>query len=136
MTSEPRRDTAVLGLLLLAAVVWLAPYFVPWDASSMANDDWLMHYAAHGFFRRSVLQHGEFPLWARHFGGGYPIVGHPEFPSFNPLVLSTLLLGERVGLKVNALLVFLAGVAGCFLLARRVLRLDRVGASAAALALT
>jgi len=125
----------MLAVLLVAAAGWLSPCYAPWDASNMANDDWLMHYAFHGFLRRSVLEYGEYPVWCRFFGGGYPIVGHPEFPSFTPLAANTLLFGERVGLKVNALLVFLAGTAGAWLAARQVLGLSRPAAAAATLAL-
>ena len=82
------------------------------------NPDWGLHLAFHNMARRALLDHGEVPLWSPHFGGGFPVYGHPENPLPSPFVLPTLLLGEVAGLKVAAVLYWLVGAWGVYLLGR------------------
>ncbi|NQT89699.1 MAG: hypothetical protein HQ558_00395 [Candidatus Omnitrophica bacterium] len=95
----------------------------------LANDDWLEHMSYHRFFRQSVLNDGQFPLWCPYFGGGYPIFSYPSFPALNPLILITLLFGEVIALKLDILLAGLICAIGTYCLARYALKCSRIAAA-------
>lgn len=125
-TPRQRRRRILIVFAIAASVVVCAPMWARVDGMSL-NDDWLTFYTMHAMFRLAVVELGEFPLWSPWVGGGYPIVGHPEFANLTPFALPTLALGEAVGLKVNVFLFCLIGALGMAALAHGTLRLGLGG---------
>ncbi len=122
----------ILLLMGLAVAVFLIRHDFAWPHY---NEDLLQLSMRHAFFRKSLLQFGQFPLRSPYIGGGYPILGDPEDPSLSPFVLLTLVFGETAGLKLIALLIFLAGAAGMFKFAEKECGYSRPAALFSALAL-
>lgn len=124
-------------LLTAATLFFLAPMFaVPGGIASgdaYRDNDWLNCRAFDAISRASILEHGQLPLRSHLVGGGFPMVAHPSDGSWAPTILAVLLLGNVLGVKVNLVLFFLAGVFGVFLLARRWLELPLPAALLAAL---
>jgi len=90
--------------------------------------DWYGTYAFPSFFRISVLQYHQFPLWAPHFGGGYPLIGHPYDISLNLLSVIILLFGAIGGTKITVFIIFLMSAASVFYLTRYILKYNLLGA--------
>ena len=80
------------------------------------------------------MEHHQFPLRTHKLGGGYPLPANPQDCSFSPFSLTTLVLGEPLGIKVNILFFFLIGALGMVVLVRKGLELPLSGAVFAALA--
>jgi len=120
--------SAALVLLVIVAAV---PLLRNLNRISL-NPDWIMHYAFHRMARDAILIHGEYPLWSPHFGGGFPVCGHPENPLPSPLFLPTLLFGEVIGTKLTPAFVWVIGALGMYLFARTGGRCEPFGAFAAA----
>lgn len=136
MTGE--RRYLIPWLLLALAVAYAAPIFSPPDAvhsGDMRKDfDWLKIAAFERFARQSLLE-GGLALWCPYFGGGYPLIAHPEDGSLSPLILPSYLFGEAIGMKIQLVLILWLGAWGVYLLARGMLRYNPVGALTAALGL-
>ncbi|MBZ0273464.1 hypothetical protein K8I61_15605 [bacterium] len=81
--------------------------------------------------RDTILHHHALPGRSHLVGGGYPVAAHPSDGSWSPLILTSLVFGERVGLRLNMLLALFVGGWGVFLLAR-----DRLALSTRAAAFT
>ena len=107
-------------IIVVTIFIFCLPIFTPLDTISM-DDDWLTVYFHHNFIRNSILQFHQMPLWSPYICGGYPVEGYPEYPMFQPLVLSSLILGEVIGLKLNVLLFYLVGAISMYYLTRKVL---------------
>ena len=97
------------------------------------SHDWQIAATHDALFRDAVLEHGQFPLRSHLVGGGYPVIGHPSDGSLSPMILPSLLLGERLGLKVNLVMAMVLGALGVFLLARNVVGIGGLGPLLAAL---
>lgn len=95
---------------------------------SYRSHDWLEVAKFEHHARRSLLEHGELPLWNPLLAGGVPQFTHPSDGSTSPLILSTLLFGEVAGLKINVALALLAGTLGLWFLLRRNLSLSEPAA--------
>jgi hypothetical protein len=131
-----RDDRAGLAAVVVAAIWQLAPLFrLPWatkailGTDSYRSHDWLEVAKLDHYARWALLELGRFPLWNPLLAGGHPQFAHPSDGSASPLFLSSLLLGETLGMKVNVALVGVIGAVGVWLLLRRALGL---GAAAAA----
>ena len=90
--------------------------------------DWYGIYAFPSFFRLSVLQYHQFPLWAPHFGGGYPLIGHPYDISLNFLSVIVLFFGAIAGTKITVFFIFLMSAVSVFYLTRHILKYNFLGA--------
>jgi len=134
---ELKRQVAPF-LVFLAVCIYIAPIFKNPDA--LINDDPYRYHdylqqATYDFlFRQSILEHHQFPLRTHMLGGGYPLIANPQDTTFSPFVLTTLVFGEALGIKINILLFFLIGAGGMFLLSRKGLGLPITGAAFAACA--
>ena len=128
-TPTDRRITTAEWLALAAVTCAVALPLLATGGAISLDHDWLTHLTHHRFARSALLA-GELPAWSPWVAGGYPMAGHPEAPFPSPLLLPTLLLGEAVGLKVNAVLFLIAGVFGTHRLARE--RCGPVGSVTAA----
>lgn len=134
-----QRERYVIPLLLLAlAVAYAAPIFSPLKAvhsGDMLKDfDWLKIAAFERFARQSLLR-GGLALWCPYFGGGYPLIAHPEDGSLSPLILPSYLFGEAIGMKIQLVLALWLGAWGAYLLARGLLRYGPVGGLTAGIGL-
>ena len=140
-TGPARRERLGTGraliLLALAVVLFALPMFAHLQgiASSdeFRNNDWLNCRSFDVLSRRAILQDGELPLRTHLLGGGFPVIAHPSDGSWAPTLLAVLAFGDVVGVKVNILLLLLAGAWGTWLLARRWLGLEPLPALFAAL---
>jgi len=136
-TATLARRLAPYLVLTAATLFFLAPMVtVPGGIASgdaYRDNDWLNCRSFDAISRQAILEHGQFPLRSHLVGGGFPIVAHPSDGSWAPTILAVLLLGDVAGVKLNLALLFLAGVFGVYLLARRWLELPLPAALFAAL---
>lgn len=139
--TERVRDRLALALVALAAAWQLAPlYRLPWatkaiiGTDSYRSHDWLEVAKLDHYARMALLELGRFPLWNPLLAGGHPQFAHPSDGSASPLFLSSLLLGETLGMKVNVGLVGVVGALGLWLLLRRVVKLGAPAATFGAVA--
>jgi hypothetical protein len=133
-----RERWVVCTLLLAAVLIYASPIFSPWNAQLGDNpdkaNDWLK-IASFEHFARQSLMHGRVALWSPYFGGGYPLIAHPEDGSLSPLTLPSYVFGEVVGMKIQLVVALFLGALGVYLTARRLLALGPEGAMTAALGL-
>ena len=126
-------------LLVLATIAFLLPMFAePYGIASgdaFRDNDWLNCRSFDLLSRQAMLEHGQFPLRSHLLGGGFPVIAHPSDGSWAPTILAVLLLGDVLGVKLNLLLLFVAGALGVYALARRWLGLERPASVLSALAL-
>lgn len=131
----PRRE---LLFLLLSVLLFCSPmFFTPGGFTSRESyraHDWFIAATHDALFRDAVLSHHQFPLRSHLVGGGYPILAHPSDASVSPLILTSLLFGEQVGLKLNLIIALLLGALGIYLLARNILHMGGLGPLFAAVA--
>ncbi len=99
---------------------------------SYRTHDWLEVAKFEFAARRSLLEWGQLPWWNPLLAGGIPQITHPSDGSLSPLLLTSLLFGEVLGLKLNVVLALLAGTLGLYFLLRRTLSLSRAAAGAGA----
>jgi len=129
-----------LALPVLAVVVTLftSPMFATPDGftsgDTYRSHDWLIAATHEALFRDTVLRHQQVPLRSHLVGGGYPVIGHPSDGSYSPFILTSLFLGERIGLKLNLIVCLFLGSLGVFLLSREILRVPGLGPLFASLA--
>lgn len=128
--TRPRLSWLCVAAALLPALVAHGPGLLQPNAVRV-NDDWLLFASRHLFARQCWLDRGQAPLYCPALGGGYPIAANPENPGLSPLVALSLLAGERMGLKLIAVLWLVVGSAGMCGLARRCLRVSWPGAGLA-----
>ncbi|MDP8255086.1 MAG: hypothetical protein P9M14_05010 [Candidatus Alcyoniella australis] len=130
-----RNDYIALALLTVVVTLFVGGVFLPWDAQlnpeAFRSHDWLQIASYDHLFRQAILDQGAFPLRTYFLGGGYPLIGNPQDGSLSPLVLSSLVLGERLGMKLNLLLLHLLGAWGTYLFCRLRRGAHPAGAAAA-----
>lgn len=63
--------------------------------------DWDQHLAYHEAARRSILNHGEIPLWNPYNSGGFPDLANVQSRVLSPTFLLVLLFGTAPGLKLE-----------------------------------
>ncbi len=140
---EPKQISRVssrFALPLLAVVVaaFCSPmFYTPGGFTSgdtYRSHDWFIAATHDAITRDTVLNHGQLPLRSHLVGGGYPVIGHPSDGSYSPFIITSLLLGERTGLKLNLIICLFLGGIGVFLLSREILRVPGRGPLLAALA--
>jgi MFS family permease len=124
-------------LAVLAAALWqFAPLFrTPWatkaiiGTDSYRSHDWLEVAKLDHYARVAILEFGRLPLWNPLIAGGLPQFAHPSDGSASPLFLSSLVLGETLGMKVNVALVGVLGALGMWLLLRRAMAMGPAAAT-------
>ncbi|MCO4773692.1 MAG: hypothetical protein KDA24_26915 [Deltaproteobacteria bacterium] len=139
--SRLSRGDGLPALLLVLAVLWMvAPLLHPDFAASAVvgtdsyrSHDWLEVAKFEFFGRKTLLDHGQLPWWNPLLAGGIPQLTHPSDGSLSPLLLTSLVFGEVLGLKLNVVLALLAGTLGVFFLLRRTISLSRTAAFSGAL---
>lgn len=97
------------------------------------NNDFFQYASRHEQVRQGLLKYHTLPQRSHFFGGGFPTIGDPEDPTFNPLILLTLCLGTVTGLKWIGILSMIFGGVSLYALARKALAYSRWGAMASAL---
>ncbi len=144
--TSPEQNTRRTERLLLVAVVLavlfqVGPLFrLPYatdaivGSDSYRSHDWQEVAKLELYARRSLLEWKRFPLWNPLLAGGTPQFAHPSDGSSSPLILSSLVFGETLGMKVNIGIVALLGALGVFFLGLRVLRLTSLAAAVGAVA--
>lgn len=136
----------IVHMLNLTRVVALVPYGVIAVAVVFStfpvlqsgthinhNVDFFQYAARHEAVRRSLTTHHVLSLWSPWFGGGVPVIGDPEDPSLNPLIVFPLLVGTVQGLKVLGIAAVLIGALATYALARHALGYTVWGAMYSAL---
>ena len=137
MTSTRFEADKVAVAAVVLAVLWqVAPLLTPPYATqaivgtdTYRSHDWLEVAKLDFYARQSLLDWGRVPWWNPLLAGGTPQFPHPSDGTAGPLILPTLVFGETLGMKLNVVLVALAGAFGVLLLLRRVVG---VGPAAAA----
>ncbi len=116
---ERQRYVATLPALaaLLVSLPLLADPGALLGLDTFRSYDWLESAKLDAFARHSLLS-GALPHWNPYLQGGFPQLAHPSDGSLSPLMLTVLLLGEPLGMKLNVLLALALGAAGVALLGR------------------
>ena len=81
--------------------------------------DWDQHFFYHESPRISLLTFNEFPLWTPYYCGGNVVLANPQSAFLSPFFAFVLLFGAVAGLKLEALAYLTIGLAGTFLVARK-----------------
>ena len=106
---------AALGIFVLLAVFFYAPWGMDWGA--YGKDDWDELIFLHAVSAWSVKYFHQFPLWNPYLRGGSSLIGNPQTPS--PLSLTfllSLLLGPLMGIKLGNILNAVIGMVGMYVL--------------------
>lgn len=140
LRTERGREVAVCAALVLAVLWHVGPMLAPGYASSAIvgtdsyrSHDWLEVAKFDHYARTSLLEWGTLPLWNPLLAGGIAQFTHPSDGSTSPLVLTSVLFGETLGMKLNVAFALLVGTLGLYALLRRGLALSRPAAFAGAL---
>jgi len=110
-------DVTAVILVAAIAIIVCVPLIMSGDLVSH-NSDFLLYASYHRLARRSLVDHGQWPVRSHLMGGGYPLAGEPESPVFSPSFLLTLCLGEVRGLKAFAVFTYVALGLGMYWLTR------------------
>jgi hypothetical protein len=68
--------------------------------------------------RITILKYNQMPLWNPYASGGRPLHANPENSFLRPTFFFSLLLGCKIGLKIEIFLMVLIGMIGMYLLAK------------------
>jgi len=135
-----RRDLVACAVLVLAVLWHTAPLLHPRYAStaivgadSYRTHDWLEVAKFDHYTRRAVREWGGLPLWNPLLAGGIAQFTHPSDGSTSPLIATSILFGETLGMKLNVVLALLVGTLGLYALLRRGVSLSVAGAFGGAL---
>ena len=108
--ATPERIAVILVMLI--ATVHVSPLVFEHVDASSTNDDWTQIFAFQAFLTDQLVSTGTLPERSHILGGGFPIVGHPEYPVLSPVALPVLALGPVLGVRFAAAAYFLLGVFG------------------------
>ncbi len=134
-----QRERYLVPLALLAlAAAYASPVFSPlraiYSGNAVKDNDWLK-IASFEHFARDSLAHGALAKWCPYFGGGYPLIAHPEDGSLSPLIIPSYLFGEEVGMKLQLVIALFLGAWGTYLAARRAFDFTAAAAGVSAVGL-
>jgi hypothetical protein len=104
---------AAFALVDIAFLYWVWSQFPNWGVW-----DWDFYQVMAEVARKSVVEHGELPLWNAYVGGGFTLIGHPQNRAFNPSFLAILAFGTIPGIKICIALYLGIAQWGAFHLAR------------------
>jgi hypothetical protein len=107
----------LLVLLALAVPTWLLADLLG-SGDHLCHRDWIAFFSWAEGSRRTMLEHGQLPLWAPYFCGGSEDLGNPQTVVLSPFFPLVLLLGAVRGLKIFAWVHFVLGFWGGVRLAR------------------
>jgi len=123
---DKKQNLLIILTLSIIVILFCLPLFENLTYGSL-NSDWNQVFSYIHFTRNSILKHHQFPLRSPIFGGGYPIVGHPQDFSLYPLFFIMLICGEIIGSKIVCLIMYLVGAWGMYYLARYLLKFTLAG---------
>jgi hypothetical protein len=120
---------AVLPYVVIFVVVTLSALpMLQSGEKILLNRDFFLFASQHEAVRKSLVEYHTLPLRSHWLGGGYPTIADPEDPTFNPLVLLSVVFGAVKGLKLIGYIALLIGGLATYALARNVLGYTRWGA--------
>ena len=132
-----RRRLLVASLIMISVGAFSWPMFARPDGIASSDgyrdNDWLNCRFFDLATRQAILEDGQFPLRSHLVGGGFPTVAHSSDGSWAPTILTILVAGDVLGVKINILLFMLLGCWGIHGLARQRLYLSRGSSLFAAL---
>ncbi|HIA01735.1 MAG TPA: hypothetical protein EYN66_07460, partial [Myxococcales bacterium] len=132
MWDEGKQFWVTVGAVVLIAGIFIWPLLAdPYAISS--NDDWTQMLAFQAYLEDQFTMHFSLPMRSHMLGGGFPIIGHPEYPIISPLTLTTLVFGAVLGVKINLLLVYALGLFGMWSLCHSTYKLRPCSAAYATL---
>jgi hypothetical protein len=105
-------ERIVVAIVLLVATVHVSPLVFEHIDASSSNDDWTQIFAFQAFLADELSTNGALPERSHILGGGFPIVGHPEYPVISPVSLPVFALGPVLGVRFAAAAYLLIGVFG------------------------
>lgn len=117
---------ALLIIMILIILVSIKP--LSSESKLNFNDDFFQYAGRHESIRKALLEYRVFPLRAFWFGGGYPTIGDPEDPTFNPLIIITLIFGSVMGLKIIPFIAILIGGISAYFFVKYILNYTGWGA--------
>ncbi len=126
-----KKEMAVIGILILLVIVFLAPILAFDKLSYWGVRDWGLFQVGREVSREAAVS-GQVPLWDPYSCGGRPFLENPQHPMFSPSTILLILFGTMPGIKLSILLYFCIGAAGMYILMRH-LKAGTVGSILAAL---
>jgi hypothetical protein len=91
-------DASIMAGLSVIAVLFVSPMLFPLNSVCM-EESYLYFAALQDISVIHLREDHALPLWAFHFGGGYPLIKHSESMSLSPLFyLFMLPFGTAVGI--------------------------------------
>lgn len=116
MTEARRHDAIALAILALLGTFLYFDVVV--GTQNFYMRDLTRYYYPTKQILREIVQHGEFPYWNRHFGGGQPIAANPEHEVFYPLTWLILLPSYDLGYRLHILVHLWIGLVGMYAMLR------------------
>lgn len=116
------KSCQLLCILLLAifCLIFCAQFLFP--VNKIISEDSYLQYCAYSDINvTAFIKDHRIPFWAYHFGGGYPIIKHPDVISLSPFFLFFLVFGSAGGIKLFIVSSYIIGAIGFFIFVRRIL---------------
>ncbi|MCP4872127.1 MAG: hypothetical protein GY898_25760 [Proteobacteria bacterium] len=136
--NDARRDQLLRALPYAVALAVCLPLLLRpraiINADSYRAFDWLEAAKFNWYARHALLSEGLPAFWNPYLEGGIPSFGHPSDGTASPFFGVTMIFGEGLGMKINALLLLLLGTFGVAGLARDQLKLGPLPTAFAATA--
>lgn len=112
----------IILVLITLVFLFLMPIFMPLN-SVVVEESYLQFLSYLDFNLVFLAKDHTVPLWAFHFGGGYPFINHPENISLSPLFYLLIVpFGAAIGTKLFLVLAYIVGVFGFYIFARKILK--------------
>lgn len=119
VTSRPRRRLRPWAFVALASLPLLILFFpVIATGHHVAGFDWDYFFTYYEAMRRTIVHFHQFPWWNPWVAGGVPWFGDPQVGLVSLQTPLVLLFGTVWGLKLAALVYFVVGFWGMYLLLR------------------
>jgi hypothetical protein len=126
-------EKVIIAALIILSVAFLLPLLSPLNRI-VVEESYLQFCSFLDLNIFHLVRDRSLPLWAFHFGGGYPFIKHPDNISLSPLFyMLALPLGSGIGVKLFIAISYMTGAAGLYLFAKRILRYDRTASAIASM---
>jgi len=109
----------ILAGVLVTILLPLAVSGFWFSTGDLGISDWDFNSANHEGYRKTILEHKQFPFWNPYFFGGESGLGDSEFPVLSYTFVSELILGVPIGFKVALYITVVLSGLGTLVLAKR-----------------
>src|SRR3989338_6502438 len=97
----------VVYVFLLFSLIYFLPFLT--KESDWGYHDWDMILNEWFYWRKTIIEFHQIPLWDPYFCGGLSFISDPFFPHFSPTMLLPTLLNPIAAIKINAVISMVIG---------------------------